>query len=54
MKTILSKSIEARLKEKDKSILKDYWSLLFGDDFAEALVFDPNEKPKKKKKDSSD
>lgn len=54
MKTILSKSIEAKLKDRDKSILKDYWSLLFGKDYAEILVFEPNVKPKKKKKDDSD
>tara|TARA_B100001778_G_scaffold334491_1_gene346134 strand:+ start:26513 stop:26680 length:168 start_codon:yes stop_codon:yes gene_type:complete len=55
MKSILSKSVEARLSDSDKSILKNYWSLLEGDDFADALVFNPNEKPKKKeKKDKSD
>ena len=55
MKSITSKSVEARLGDGDKSLLKDYWSLLHGTEFADALVYDPNEKPKKKdKKDKKD
>jgi hypothetical protein len=55
MKTITSKSVEARLSDGDKSLLKNYWSLLEGTEFADALVFDPNDKPKKKdKKDKKD
>ena len=54
MKTILSKSVQARLSDKDKSLLKNYWSLLEGDEFADVLVFNPNDKPEKKKKKKKD
>jgi len=50
MKCIISKSVESRLSDKDKSLMTNYWSLLEGGDFAAALVYDPNEKPKKDKK----
>lgn len=50
MKHIISKSVESRLSEKDKSLMTNYWSLIEGADFAAALVYDPNEKPKKDKK----
>ena len=54
MREILSKSIEAKLKDKDKYILKSYWTLIHGDEFADSLVFDPNDKPPKKKKSEKD
>lgn len=55
MREILSKSVKAKLSDKDKYILKSYWTLIQGDEFANALVSSPNEKPpKKKKKDDED
>lgn len=54
MKHIMSKSVESRLSDKDKSLMKNYWSLLEGADFAAALVYDPNEKPERKKKKKKD
>lgn len=54
MKAILSKSVEARLSDRDKSMLTNYWSLLEGDEFADALVHDPNDSKPKKKKDKKD
>lgn len=50
MRTIISKSLEAKFNEGDEEVLMTYYSLIFGDDFADALIHDPSQKPSSGKK----